>query len=168
MAITPAPRESSPDFLLESPPPDPPSGYPLTRLGRWLLAGGAAVLVGGFVLSAWLQPDPRGFGTHQGLGLPPCGFRVWFGVLCPSCGSTTSFAHFVRGEWDSAIRSNAGAFGMACLCAAAIPWLLFGAATGRLWRVDRPDVVAIWVLSGLCVVSFGQWGVRLLIERIGG
>jgi hypothetical protein len=50
------------------------------------------VLLGGFGLIAllatarWLTPDARGLGTHEQLGLPPCGFYLWYGLPCPSCG----------------------------------------------------------------------------------
>ncbi|NBO19844.1 MAG: DUF2752 domain-containing protein, partial [Proteobacteria bacterium] len=43
----------------------------------------------------WLTPDARGLGTHEQLGLPPCGFYLWYGLPCPSCGMTTSWPHFL-------------------------------------------------------------------------
>lgn len=145
-----------------------PSGYPLTNWGRAAVAVTVLFLVCGFALSVSLKPDRRGLGTHQSLGLPPCGVRVLFGVVCPSCGSTTSFAHFVRGEWWQAVQANMSAFGLAMVCAAFIPWGMYSAATGRLWQVTRPDRTALWVLIGLGVLSIGQWGVRLLIPVIAG
>jgi hypothetical protein len=69
-----------------------------TALGRtvWaLLALGAwAVLLTALRLHA----DPRGFGTHQQLGLPPCGFAEATGIPCPGCGLTTSFTHMAHGH----------------------------------------------------------------------
>jgi hypothetical protein len=38
-----------------------------------------------------LDPDGRGIGTHEQLGLPPCGFVEMAGGPCPSCGFTTTF-----------------------------------------------------------------------------
>lgn len=57
-------------------------------------------------LSSWLHPDPRGFGTHQQLGLPPCRFRASSGLPCPGCGLTTSFAHMAHGQPLAALRAH--------------------------------------------------------------
>lgn len=62
----------------------------------WAASGAVAWTV--LVLSAWLQPDGRGFGTHQQLGLPPCTFEALTHVPCPGCGLTTSFAHMAHGH----------------------------------------------------------------------
>lgn len=67
-----------------------------TPLGRFvwaLLGAGCAVVVG---LSAWLQPNANGFGTHRQLGLPPCEFGAITGIPCPGCGLTTSFANMAH------------------------------------------------------------------------
>ncbi len=65
-------------------------------------------LGGGFILllSYFLTPDPRGFGTHQQLFLPPCPFRWLTHLPCPSCGLTTSFAYFAKGDWIAAWKTH--------------------------------------------------------------
>ena len=70
----------------------------------WLGVAALSVAVLGVALA--LEPDPRGFGTHQQLGLPPCGFQWLTGFLCPGCGLTTSFAYGVRGNWVQAALAN--------------------------------------------------------------
>jgi len=151
------------------PPPsqDPPnqtvtSEYVLGPIGRMLLGLWAVFLISGFALAASLEPDPRGFGTHQGLGLPPCSFRVLFGVHCPSCGSTTCFANYVRGDWIAAIRANTAAFLLAIACTGLVPWCCVGAWRGRMWRVSDPGTTLMWLLVGLCALSLLQWLMRLL------
>ncbi len=64
--------------------------------------GAVAVLA----LSLYLVPDARGFGTHEGLGLPACGYLLRSGRPCLSCGLTTSFSNCVRGRLPSAWRAN--------------------------------------------------------------
>jgi hypothetical protein len=53
-----------------------------------------------------LHPDARGFGTHTQLGLPPCAFRAWTGLPCPTCGLTTSFAYMARLQLTSAFAAH--------------------------------------------------------------
>jgi hypothetical protein len=53
-----------------------------------------------------LHADTRGFGTHQQLGLPPCGFAAATGVPCPGCGLTTSFAHMAHGHFAAAFTAH--------------------------------------------------------------
>lgn len=57
-----------------------------------------------FILSFRLIPSSEGHGTHRQLGLPACGFLTVTGYPCPSCGITTSFSHFVRGDLYDSLR----------------------------------------------------------------
>ena len=136
---------------------EPLVGCPLTRGWRLALAGWGLFLVGGFLFAATIEPDPRGYGTHQRLGLPPCSLRLIFDVPCPSCGGTTCFTLFVRGRWAEALAANAAAFGLALFSAVLIPWSLCSAALGRTWRVNRPDLLISWCLGLFCVTSILQW-----------
>lgn len=116
----------------------------------------------GFGAAILLDPDPRGFGTHQQFGLPPCTFRLLFGVPCPGCGMTTCFSHFVRGQFAGAVRANVAGTVLAMVCALLIPWSVWSAVRSRLWMVDEPvTVVSVLMLTvgGLTVVV---WIARLL------
>lgn len=75
----------------------------VSRLG-WFVLGVIPLAV--VVTATQLTPAPEGMGTHQQLGLPPCGFLVVTGIPCPGCGLTTSFSHMVRGEFTGATRAN--------------------------------------------------------------
>lgn len=55
-------------------------------------------------LGMWLTPSPSGVGTHEELGLPPCGFLTLTGYPCPSCGLTTVFALLLHGRIFDALR----------------------------------------------------------------
>ncbi len=48
--------------------------------------------------ATFLDPDPSGVGTHQQLGIPPCMILSHFGLPCPLCGMTTSFALMADGQ----------------------------------------------------------------------
>lgn len=102
---------------------------PLARRLAWaaILASSASVLA-----LAWtLEPDARGHGTHEQLGLPGCGFLSLTGAPCPGCGLTTAFAHLARAELGPAIASNAAALPLFALTVLAAPFALVGA-----WRAS--------------------------------
>lgn len=54
----------------------------------------AAAIVG---LLLTLKPDPRGIGTHEQLGMAPCGWAQGpEGIPCPTCGVTTAACQLVH------------------------------------------------------------------------
>ena len=113
------------------------------------------------LLAVWLKPNPAGYGTHQQLGLPPCSIQFWFGIPCPSCGGTTAFAHFVRGEWGRAVRANTAAFLLAGLCAVGVPWSWASAWRRRYLGVTDIVPVSLVVLVTLSSIATVQWLARL-------
>jgi hypothetical protein len=124
-----------------------------------VLAGG--VLLGLLVTAARLTPSPRGMGTHQQLGLPPCTIVALYGIPCPSCGMTTAWAHLLRGHVVSAVRSNAGGALLAVLAAACGPWLVGSGACGR-WLIGPPrQELTLGVGLTIVVVTLTQWALRL-------
>src|SRR5438045_783023 len=104
---------------------------------RLALVAAGSVLIGLLGTAACLTPSPRGVGTHQQLGLPACTVVQWFGIRCPSCGMTTSWAHMMRGHVLAALRANCGG---AILAAGAVligPWMLISGLRGR-WFMAPP------------------------------
>jgi hypothetical protein len=136
-------------------------GYPVRRRGRWLLVGWSLFLLGGFALAYSLEPDPRGYGTHQRLGLPPCTFQVLFSIPCPSCGMTTSFAHFTHGNLVGACRANAGGLVLALICTVQVPWCWWSAARGKLAGVSDPARSLLWLMLAVGGVSLVNWIITL-------
>lgn len=126
-----------------------------------LVVGGGLVLAGFFVASI-VQPDPRGFGTHQQFGLPPCSFREILGIPCPSCGGTTSVAYFVRGEWIKSAKANTAVFALAVLGLLYLPWCVVSLFQGRLWGVSTPTHLYLTITITLSAVAIVQWMWRLM------
>ena len=115
-------------------------------------------------VAASLEPDPRGHGTHQQFGLPPCTVYQVFGVRCPTCGMTTSWAHLVRGQVIGAFAANAGGATSGLLVAACAAWLVASAARGR-WIGCLPSANAwAWIAVAVVAVTLVDWGVRMLIQ----
>lgn len=138
-------------------------GSPVSRGGRWLLAACGLALAVILALAVTLEPDPRGYGTHERLGFPACTFRTIWNVPCPSCGMTTSFALVVRGRLPEAARANAAGSLFALICAAGVPWLMTAAAVGRYPGVRRPQVALAWLLAALGLVALANWAFRLTL-----
>jgi hypothetical protein len=137
---------------------------PLSGRDRLTAAALAVGLLTLLAVAAVLKPDPRGLGTHQQFGLPPCTFRFLFGRPCPTCGMTTAWAHLVRGQLIAALRANAGGTLLAALAVVNVPWLVVSAARGR-WLGWVPRSIAVaWVGSAILLVTLIDWIVRLATQ----
>jgi len=130
--------------------------------GTRLVWGGAAVCCAAVLtLARWLQPDDRGFGTHQQLGMPPCSFVLTTGLPCPTCGMTTAFALVMHGHpWLAVLTQPAGA--VLCLATAVLLVLATRTAvTGRGLRVnwDRLGPTRLALAFGLLIL--GGWAFKI-------
>ena len=81
----------------------------------------------------------------------PCYVRTQMGIPCPDCGFTTSFSHFVRGEFGQAFHANAAGLLSATFCALCIPWCWVSACTARYWGITSPEEVLYSFLCMLCI-----------------
>jgi hypothetical protein len=133
---------------------------------RWKIrlasASLAVVCAAVLVLANRLTPDPRGLGTHEGLGLPPCGFLMATGIPCPTCGMTSAYSLMSHGRVLMGLRAQPAGAMLCLLTAAGVLAGLWIAVTGRAVRV-RWDWFATWrgpaLLAG---VFFGAWGWKIV------
>jgi hypothetical protein len=158
------------------PPPLSEAEYRARRrpVGRlpWQARGGlvalACMAMTVFAVAAWLDPyrDDRVWleETHTQLGLPACTFRQLTSLPCPSCGMTTSFALFVRGDLWHAAQANVAGLMLATAALLFIPWALLSAWRGRLVLFRYWEPVLIRTVLAFLVVLFGRWGVLLLVR----
>ena len=132
----------------------------LDRFRRVLLgiAGLGLSCVWGVAL--WLPPHPRGFGTHQALGLPPCTVVQWTGERCPSCGMTTSWALLIRGQLRKSAEANVGGMLLGLVALAAVPWTLASAGQGRWWGFVPDERIGAVVLFVILSITMIDWAVR--------
>ncbi len=133
---------------------------------QWFLRAVAllvAVLpISAFIVASRLQPDSRGLGTHQQLGLPPCSMRMMFGIRCPGCGMTTSWAYFTQGEWLASAKTNVAGFMLAWFSMAVAVIALRTAFNGCYPSIRTQQIAT---LSGVAimVVAVLNWAWRLLL-----
>ncbi|MCC6798265.1 MAG: DUF2752 domain-containing protein [Candidatus Hydrogenedentes bacterium] len=104
------------------------------RVTASIIGFGCAGIV---VIATFLTPDPRGFGTHEQLGLPPCVSTKFLHVPCPVCGMTTAFSLMAHARPIDAFRTQpAGtAFFVICLFG-------FGAAQSTFVLGHVPPFIA--------------------------
>lgn len=152
------------------PPPEAGPALPIRacRLSWWLrgmLVVMGVVPLGLLVTAACLEPDQRGLGTHQRLGLPPCSLRVLAGIRCPSCGMTTSWSHMMHGHVLQSFACNSGGALLALATLVGGPWALASGLRGR-WLGGTPNE---WWFAGISVaimvVTLTDWGIRLYMEH---
>lgn len=136
----------------------------LSWLQRVMLLVAGGILLALLITAAALRPDPRGYGTHQGLGLPPCTVQQLFGIRCPSCGMTTSWAHMMRGQVIQSFRANAGGALLCLASLAVVPWMVVSGVRGRWWGPPMPEVVLLVILSVVLVTTLIDWCARLFLD----
>lgn len=135
--------------------PSRPAKVPAVE--RMLAGVVAAACLGLLGVAAWLSPAEAGHGTHEQLGLPPCGWLVVTSRPCMTCGMTTAFAAAAEGNFSGAFLAQPFGFVLALVTAAGF-WIslhvaVFGSRVGRLCgKLLRPRVM--WVLAGAWAASW--------------
>ena len=121
---------------------------------RYVLIAAAVVGLGMLVAGTFLSADPRGVGTHEQLGLPPCMTLELWGVPCPGCGVTTSVTLASHGRFADSFRTQPLGLALWFLGAAFVLWSaighLVGVDLGRALRRMRtgPLVSVLVVIAG--------------------
>ena len=129
----------------------------------WRIALVVLSLAGWLLLATarTLDPDPRGFGTHEQLGLTPCLFQETTGLACPACGSTTAWAYVARGQLSSAATANLGGTLLALTVVVLGPWAVLVALKGR-WLLVEPTLPMALIFGGLWLaIMILDWVRRL-------
>lgn len=135
----------------------------LTRLVALAVAGAC---LGVLVTAASIEPSGAGVGTHKQLGLQSCALLDRTGIPCPSCGMTTSFAWFVRGNLFASLYVQPMGTALALAAACTVWGGAYIGFTGRpIHRLVTlfPATRLLLVILGLFI---GAWGWKLLIQLV--
>ena len=137
---------------------------PLANYERLLVAGLAMGLLSMLAVAAVLTPSPTGLGTHQQLGLPPCSTRWLFGIRCPGCGMTTSWAWMMKGNGWRSFQSNAGGAIFCILAIWAAPIAAYVAWLGKGTRSAWFSRYGLMALVLALIVTIVDWIYRIYLD----
>jgi hypothetical protein len=119
------------------------------------------------IIAARLQPSPTGMATHTEMGFDDCQFLKRTNLPCPSCGMTTSFAWYARGNVIASFYVQPMGFVLAVLATATVWAALYIALTGkpahRLVRLIPSRYYLLPILS-FAVIA---WGWKMFIHLRG-
>ena len=119
------------------------------------------------VVAALLPPNRSGTGSHTGLGLQRCQFLERTGVPCLSCGYTTSFTWFARGNVAASVYVQPMVAVGAALTASDVWVGLYIAITGRpVHRLLRLVPARRWLLP-LLLLFVAAWAWKIFIHLNG-
>ena len=128
-----------------------------------MMLGAAAAVIAAWGLAQWLAPDPRGYGTHEQIGLLPCLTKRLFDLPCMFCGMTTAVTLVVQGDVARGFQTQpAAALGallaapFAMICAALAAWGKWPA-----WLFQPPVNRLIWYTGGAVIGM--AWLYKLLM-----
>ena len=114
-----------------------------------------------------LQPAPEGYGTHRAMGFLACNMISATGIPCPTCGMTTSFAWFFRGNLLASAYVQPAGFLLAYVLTMLLPLALYQAATGRpIHRITRLLSPRLFIALGIGLFALG-WLWKILIHTTG-
>ena len=139
---------------------------PLGVLERGVAAVVCAGALAGLVVAALLRPDPSGMGTHEQLGMTPCGWIRMYNVPCPACGMTTSFAHFARGSVFTAVVGPSAGAELAVPAAVKVFVGGYLAITGKpVFSLVR-GVSGGYIALGLGLLIVAAWGYKMAVHLL--
>src|SRR5688572_11984835 len=143
----------------------------LTPVGRIIALSIALACLALLVTAVMIPPNRTGVATHTALGFDDCQFLVTTGIPCPSCGMTTSFAWFVRGNLLASLYVQP----MGTMLAAAAGMTFWGglyiAITGKpIYRrllAEVPAAYYVIVPLGLAIAAWA-WKIFIHVRGVGG
>jgi Protein of unknown function (DUF2752) len=130
---------------------------------RWLALVAGISMLSLLIVARLLTPALTGLGTHQQLGLPPCTSLMLWGMPCPACGMTTSWAYATRGQLIAAAQVNCGGMMLSLIALAVVPASCYFFITGRATRgrwFSTALAICLVLALGLATI---QWIVRIWV-----
>ena len=140
----------------------------VAKPGRFFALVISLVCLAIMLTAARVTPSPSGLGTHTQLGLEQCQFLLRTGLPCPSCGMTTSYAWFARGNFLASLYVQPMGFLLAVLTVLVFWTGLYVAATGRaVYQLLMSRGPSRYYVPGLFAWAIIAWGWKIFIHLHG-
>ena len=136
-------------------------------LGRALAATIGLSCLAVLILAAWLQPSRTGLATHTTMGFEECQFLKRTNLPCPSCGMTTSFAWYARGNVIASFYVQPMGFVLAVLASATVWAALYIAITGKPAHRLVRLIPSRYYLLPILTFAVIAWGWKMFIHLRG-
>lgn len=160
--------------MTQSSPPAVPRIYAtspvpqrLSMPNRFVALAASLACLAVLVTAVVIRPSPTGMETHRQLGLAECQFLRTSGIPCPSCGMTTSFTWFVRGNVLASLyvqpMGTLLAFAAACTFWAGLYIAISGKPVHRLVRLMPPSYYVVIPVG----IGIAAWGWKIYIHLRG-
>jgi hypothetical protein len=136
----------------------------LRLLGRLLALLISLSCLAVLVTASILKPNPNGLGTHTQMGFPDCSWLHLFGIPCPFCGMTTSFAWFARGNIAASLWVQPMGTLLAFLAVAAFWSGMYIAFTARPAHRLLRYVPSGYIYKSLLLATGLAWSWKIFIQ----
>jgi hypothetical protein len=122
------------------------------------------------VMNVLTEPDARGHGTHEQLGMAPCSWPILYDKPCPTCGVTTSVSWLSHGRPFKSFMTQPfgfalGVFGL---------WWIFASVQAirrresLLFRLSQwPMLLVVLGITALVLIGWA-WVSWMYVPRAGG
>jgi hypothetical protein len=145
----------------------PPRYENLNSVGRLLNLIVAIACLGILITAFRLPPIPTGIGTHTGLHMQDCAWLYRIGIPCPSCGMTTSFAWFVRGNIVASFYVQPFGFVLALITTIVFWVAIYAAISGKPVTQLLHRLPAKYTWGAILVLAMSAWAWKIFIHLHG-
>ena len=142
----------------------PPRYTNLSAGGRLLNLGIALACLALLVTAFYLTPSASGVGTHTGLKMQSCAWLARTGIPCPSCGMTTSFAWFSKGNIIASIYVQPFGFVLALLTTITFWVALYGFISGKPVAQLLHRLPAKYTWGAILVLAMAGWAWKIFLQ----
>jgi len=143
-----------------------PARAPRRSSEHWTLLGfSIAGLLSMLGFAFFLDPDGRGYGTHEQLGLKPCFPQEYWNFPCPGCGVTTSVTHAAHLQFVDAFLTQPFGLLLAIVGPAFGVWAIIQQLRGRdIWmEVAIRGWEKLWLPTLACLLL--AWLYKIAVVR---